>query len=194
MGRRENMDSSYSGSWRYEQVNPEDISQSLFLKALQTHGTAIKSCRPSLCSWDANLALAASGNVGASEHQPLDATPTRLCARTQTAPHLWPDLCLFCASTALASQYHKDLQAGQMLSRRDSAAHFGDAPSRRRETSPLPALEGHKVKCNMDGFPTTLCKRPSRRQLLPPCSQPQHCPSSPQEGQATVKFCSSLPT
>lgn len=44
------MENSCSGSWRYEQVNPEPISQSLFLKALKTHGTAIKSSQPSLCS------------------------------------------------------------------------------------------------------------------------------------------------
>lgn len=36
-------DNSSSGSWRYEPVKPEHISQSLFSKALQTHGTAIKS-------------------------------------------------------------------------------------------------------------------------------------------------------
>lgn len=162
------MDSSCSGSWRYEQDNPEHISQSLFLKALQTHGSAIKSRRPSLCSWEANLAQAASRKVGASQHPPLDATPTRRCARTQTAPHLWPDLRLFCASTALASQYHKDLQAGQMLCRRDSAAHFRDAPSRDGEPSLLPALEVQHGQVSYNSLQTP--EQKTSAPTLPPAS------------------------
>lgn len=81
-----------------EQVNPEHISQSLFLKALKTHGTAIKSSRPSLCSWEANLALAESGKVGgASWPQPLDTSPAwpRTAVGTQAAPRLFPNLCLY---------------------------------------------------------------------------------------------------
>jgi len=35
-GRRENLDSSCSGSWRYEQVNPEHISQSIFKSSANT--------------------------------------------------------------------------------------------------------------------------------------------------------------
>ena len=131
-GRRRNMDSSCSGSRRHEQVNPEYISQSLFLKALQTHGTAIKSSRPSLCSWEANLALVESGKGGgASQHQPLDATPTQPCtaARTQTASRLCPDLCLYLFLYSICIPISQRLTGWTNAFQRESAVHFRDAIS-----------------------------------------------------------------